>query len=71
MRMGSLKRKQFILPQDKLDQARRALNARTETQAVILSLETVLRQKKLEAFSRLGGRLRLSLTQRELGKMRT
>ncbi|MBI4374431.1 MAG: hypothetical protein HY542_06105 [Deltaproteobacteria bacterium] len=68
--MNTLKRKQFILPQDKLDQVRHALKAKTETEAVILSLESVLRQKQLEKFSRLGGKIRLAMTHRELERMR-
>lgn len=68
--MSNLRRKQFILPQDKLDQVKRVLNARTETQAVILSLETILRQKRLEKFAQLGGKVRLSLSKRELEQMR-
>ena len=70
MSMKGLRRKQFILPQDKLDKVRRALDARTETEAVILSLETVLRQKKLQNFARFGGQIRLSLSQPELQRMR-
>lgn len=68
--MKGLRRKQFILPQEKLDRVRRLLDAKTETEAVLLSLETVLRQKKLQRFAQLGGQIRLSLTQRELQRMR-
>ena len=68
--MKNLKRKQFILPQEKLDQAKKALGARTETEAVILSLEAVLRQRKLEQFADLPKKLRLSLTHRDLERMR-
>lgn len=68
--MENLRRKQFILPQDKLDAVKKALGVRTETDAVVLSLESILRQKKLEKFSELGGKLRLKLNQKELERMR-
>lgn len=68
--MASLSRKQFILPQSKLNQVKKALGVKTDTDAVILSLEVVLRQKSLEKFSMMGGRLRLKLTQKELERMR-
>lgn len=68
--MESLSRKQFILPQSKLNQVKKALGVKTDTDAVILSLEVVLRQKSLEKFSMMGGRLRLKLTQKELERMR-
>ncbi len=68
--MKNYRRKQLILPQDKLNEVKRALGARTDTEAVILSLEAVLRQKKLSNFSELPNRLRLSLTLPELERMR-
>lgn len=68
--MDAYRRKQFILPQNKLDQVKKALGASTETEAVILSLEAVLRQKKLEEFAALPGKLRLALTQKDLQRMR-
>ncbi len=68
--MAHLQRKQFILPQDKLNEVRKALGAKTDTEAVLLSLESVLRQKKLSQFADLPHKLRLSLTQKDLQKMR-
>lgn len=68
--MESLRRKQFILPQSKLNQVKKALGVKTDTDAVILSLEAVLRQESLEKFSQMGGRLRLKLTPKELERMR-
>lgn len=68
--MENLKRKQFILPQDKLDQVKKALGAKTETEAVILSLEAALRQKKLEQFASLPHKLKFSLTLKGLERMR-
>ena len=68
--MKTLRRKQFILPQEKLNEVRRALGAKTETEAVILSLESVLRQKKLKEFAALPDKLRLSITQKDLERMR-
>ncbi len=68
--MKNFRRKQFILPQSKLDQVKRVLGARTETEAIILSLEAVLRQKKLEAFIDLPKKLHFSLTHGQLEKLR-
>ena len=68
--MGSLKRKQFILSQDKLNRVKKVLHARTDTEAVILSLDSVLRQKKLQKFAELRGKITLSLTANELESMR-
>jgi hypothetical protein len=68
--MRAMRRKQFILPQEKLTAVKKALGARTETEAVILSLEAILRQKKLEAFADLPRRLRLSITLDDLDDMR-
>ncbi|MBI1909737.1 MAG: hypothetical protein HYS22_06170 [Deltaproteobacteria bacterium] len=68
--MAKMRRKQFILPQDKLNQVKKILKAKTDTEAVVLSLETVLRQKKLESFARLGGKVHFTLTLKELERMR-
>jgi hypothetical protein len=68
--MQTMRRKQFILPQEKLTAVKKALGTKTETEAVILSLEAVLRQKKLEAFADLPRRIRLSITLDDLERMR-
>lgn len=68
--MEKIKRKQLILPQDKLNAVKKILNAKTDTEAVILSLDTVLRQKKLKEFAALKGKVKLSLTPSEIKKMR-
>ena len=68
--MNDLRRKQLILPQSKLNQVKKALGAKTDTEAVLLSLESVLRQKKMESFARLPEKLRLSITQSDLKRMR-
>ena len=68
--MKNLRRKQFILPQAKLDEVKKVLGAKTETEAVVLSLESVLRQKKLREFAHLAGKVRLNLTHKELERMR-
>jgi hypothetical protein len=68
--MKNIRRKQFILPQNKLDQVKKALGVKTDTEAVLLSLEAVLRQKKLESFAGLPQKLKLSMTQRDLERMR-
>ena len=68
--MQERRRKQFILPQEKLTAVKKILGARTETEAVILSLEAVLRQAKLAQFAELPTKLRLALTRAELERMR-
>ena len=68
--MKNFKRKQFILPQDKLAEVRKVLGAKTDTEAVILSLETVLRRKKLEELASLAGKVKLGITVKDLLRMR-
>ncbi len=68
--MKNYRRKQLILPQSKLNEVKKALGVKTDTEAVILSLEALLRQKKLEHFADLPGKIKLSLTQKDLGRMR-
>lgn len=68
--MKNLRRKQFILPQSKLDEVKKALRVKTDTEAVILSLDTVLRQKKLEKFASLPGHIPFHLTHKDLDRMR-
>lgn len=68
--MKTLRRKQFILPQDKLNEVRKTLGVKTDTEAVILSLETVLRQKKLQKLADLAGKVKLNLTVKDLLRMR-
>ena len=68
--MKNLSRKQFILPQSKLDEVKKALHVKTDTEAVLLSLEAVLRQKKLEKFASLPGRIPFHLTHKALDRMR-
>jgi hypothetical protein len=68
--MKNLKRKQFILPQDKLTEARKILGAKTDTEAVVLSLEAVIRKKKLEEFANLAGKVKLNMTVKELLRLR-
>ena len=65
-----MRRKQLILPQEKLTAVKKALGTKTETEAVILSLEAVLRQKKLDAFADLPRRIRLSIDLDDLEHMR-
>ncbi len=68
--MKNLKRKQFILPQDKLNEARKALGVKTDTEAVILSLEAVIRRKKLQELAGLAGKVKLAITLKDLARMR-
>lgn len=68
--MKTLKRKQFILPQDKLNEARKALGVKTDTEAVILSLEAVIRRKKLEKLASLAGSGKIGITVKDLLRMR-
>ncbi len=68
--MKNLKRKQFLLPQDILDQVKKTLQVKTDTEAVILSLQSVLRQKKLEKFKNLPNKMKFKLTHKDLERMR-
>ncbi len=68
--MKNFRRKQLILPQKKINEVKRALGAKTDTETVILSLEAVLRQKKLVEFSSLPQKLKLSLNPKALERMR-
>lgn len=68
---SSLKRKQFILPQAKLTEAKRLLKAKTETEAVLLSLEEVIRRRRGRELADLAGRLDFDLTHEELKRQRT
>lgn len=65
------KRKQFILPQKKLAQVKKLLKARTETEAVILSLDAVLRRKNLEELLSLPRKIHFDLSHKELKRQRT
>jgi hypothetical protein len=67
---STLKRKQFILPQAKLTEVKRLLKARTETEAVILSLEEMIRRKRAGELIDLAGKVHFDLTHRELKRQR-
>ena len=49
------------LPADLLRRARKALKAKTKTEAIVRSLEEAIRHQKLEALIALRGRLPLAL----------
>ena len=66
----TLKRKQFILPQEKLDEVKRLLKAKTETEAVLLSLDEVLRRKHIEDLITLPDKIHFDLTHKELKRQR-
>lgn len=68
--MKNLKRKQFLLPQDILDEVKKTLQVKTDTEAVILSLQSVLRQKKLRQFKNLPHKIKFKLSHKELERMR-
>lgn len=68
--MNNTQRKQFILPQGTLTQVKKILGTKTETEAVILSLQSVIRQKKLAEFSKLPQQIRYKSTLRNLHRMR-
>ena len=66
----TLKRKQFILPQEKLDEVKRMLHAKTEREAVLLSLESVLKKKGAEEIIDLAGKVDFRLTHTQLKRQR-
>lgn len=59
------------IPTDLLNQAIKALKAKTKTQAVILGLEEIMRKKRIQEFLKLRGSGALKLTQKELRRMRS
>lgn len=68
--MKNYRRKQLILPQNKLNAVKKALGAKTDTETVILSLEAVLRQRKLASFAELPHKLRLAIRPSDLERIR-
>jgi len=68
--MGLVKKKTFLLPEDKLRTVKQFLGARSETEAVIFSLEEVLWRRKLQAFLQQRPWKGFQLTQAKLSKMR-
>lgn len=71
MCMGyTLKRKQFVLPQEKLDEVKRMLQVKTEREAVLLSLDEVLKRKGMEELIHLSGKVRFDLTHPQLKRQR-
>lgn len=70
MGQGSVKKKTFHLPQHKLMAVKSFLGARTEREAVLLSLEEVLWRKRLGDFLSKRPFRGFRLTHRDLAKMR-
>lgn len=68
--MAFVKKKTLLLPQNKLSMVKSFLGARTETEAVVLSMEEVLWRKKLQEFLQRRPWKDFKLTQRQLAKMR-
>lgn len=58
------------IPKDLLKTAVRASGATTQTMAVILGLEELIRKKRLEALLNMAGSGKVKLSQAELKKMR-
>ena len=70
MSQSGVKKKTFHLPQQKLTAVRSFLGARTEKEAVLLSLEEVLWRKKLKQFLSKRPFKEFRLTHRDLARMR-
>ena len=58
------------IPKDLVREAMRLSDAASQTQAVILGLEELIRKKRLERLARLRGSGRMALTQAQLGRWR-
>ncbi len=58
------------LPEKLLKEAVRLSGAPTQTQAVVMGLEALIRKKRLEGLLKLKGSNALKLTQKDLKKMR-
>jgi hypothetical protein len=58
------------IPKDLLEEAVRLSGAPTQTMAVVMGLEELVRRKKLERLARLRGSGVLGLTARDLRRMR-
>ncbi|MBI4411145.1 MAG: hypothetical protein HY541_01515 [Deltaproteobacteria bacterium] len=67
---SAIKRKQFLLPQNLITAVKQAYHARTETEAVVLSLEQALRKKKLEGLANLAGKIKMTFTASDLRRQR-
>ena len=63
-------RTSMILPKELLDEAVKLSGAGTQTTAVILGLEELIRRKRLETLLTHKGKGYLGLTQRDLKRMR-
>jgi hypothetical protein len=59
------------IPRDLLEEAVRLSGAKTQTMAVVMGLEELIRRKKLERLARLRGSGALDLTTRDLRRMRS
>lgn len=58
------------IPKDLLSEAVKVSGAASQTMAVVMGLEELIRKKKIEGLLRLKGSGVVKLTQRELRKMR-
>lgn len=71
MCMGyTYKRKQYILPQEPLNEVKKLLGVKTETEAVILSLQEVLKRRNMKEIIHLARKFHFDLTQTGLKKQR-
>lgn len=59
------------IPRDLLEEAVQVSGASTQTMAVVLGLEELIRRKRLEALLKLKGSGKVGLSQKELGQMRS
>lgn len=68
---ASIRKKTFLLPQDKLLEVKEFLGSRSETEAVVLSLDEVLWRKKLKKFLDQRPLSGFSMDKRALDRMRS
>ncbi len=67
---SNIKRKQFLLPQPLITEVKKAYKTKTETEAIVLSLEQALKRKKLEKLANLAGKVKMDITVEDLRKLR-
>ena len=65
------KKKTLNIPVELLAEARKLSGSTTETMAVVLGLEELIKRKKLEALLLLGGKGLVTLSKKEQSKLRS
>lgn len=67
---SSIKRKHFLLPQDLINEVKKVYQAKTETEAIVFSMEEVMKRRKIEELIALPGKINFDMTQKDLRRLR-